>query len=773
MNQIIRIAKTELQLLFYSPIAWLILIVFTIQAGLVFNEIMAGVVGTKTMGYELNGVTLRMFTDPARGFFVQLLGYLYFYIPLLTMGMISRELSSGSIKLLYAAPIKDRQIIFGKFLSVVCYALILTGIVLGFVIYGAFSVENFDFRSTLPGLLGVFLLICAYGAVGLFMSSLTSYQVVAAMGTFAVFAVLNYVSQLGQDVSFVRDIMFWLSIRGRTTEFIGGIIGSEDVLYFLTVIALFLSLTILRFKAVRQKSSVSVSFGRYALTIACAVLIGYLSSRPMLMYYYDATRTKLRTLTVTSQEIVKKVKGDLTMTTYANALDEDRMLWMGMPRAELMDIDRFKEYLRFKPEMKMKYVRYYAKGNNEQSLNQRYPKLSDLERVGKVAQTYGVDSTIFRPADELGAVQELLAAENFRFTKVLTHENGKQAVLRVYDDPMLLPTEAEISVAFKRLVDTLPRVGFVEGHGERDCIRTGDRDYSRFAQERTFRYSLINQGFDFAQLTLDEAIPESIRMLVIADMRTAMPEGHLRHLQQYIDRGGNLLIAAEPGRQGSMGAVTALFGVKLMEGRIVKPSENYQADMIFARPSEAAGRLARQFAAMREQGQVVSMPAVVGLDYLGAAEKGYEAVPLLVADSTGVWNELETTDFVDEAVVLNPDANEMEIAGLPVAVALKRTLGNDREQKVVILGDADCISNGELNTRRKDIPAANYGVIVGSFSWMSDHAVPLHITRPPFTDNDIFIGKSGYQITKWVAVGLIPLLMAFGYLLVWVRRRGK
>lgn len=773
MKQIIRIAKTELQLLFYSPIAWLILIVFTIQASLVFSEALGGLVATKTMGYELNGVTLRLFSDQFRGFFVQLLGYIYFYIPLLTMGMISRELSSGSIKLLYASPIKDGQIIFGKFLSIVIYALIMTGIVFGFVVYGAFVIDNFDFNMTLPGLLGVFLLVCAYGSVGLFMSSLTSYQVVAAMGTFAVFAVLNYVSQLWQDVSFVRDIMFWLSIRGRTNEFIGGIIGSEDVIYFLTVIALFLSLTIYRFKAVRQKSSVSLSLGRYALTIVAAVLIGYFSSRPALKLYYDATRTKLRTLTETSQDIVKRAEGGLTLTTYANALDEDRLLWMGMPRAELMDIDRFKEYLRFKPEIKMRYVRYYAKGNNEQSLDQRYPKLNDLERVGKVAQTYGVDSTIFKPVDELGEVKEILAAENFRYSKVLSHENGKHAVLRVFDDPMLYPSEAEISVAFKRLVDTLPRVGFVEGHGERDCIRTGDRDYSRFAQERTFRYSLINQGFDFEQLRLDTPVPSHIKILVIADMRTAMPEQHLRHLADYVDRGGNLLIAAEPGRQESMGPVAALFGVQLMDGRLVKPSENYQADMIFSKPTVEAGALARQFGHMRNNDQVVSMPAVVGLDYSQASGKGFEAVPMLVADSSGVWNELETTNFVDDTVSINPAIGEVEVAGIPVAVGLKRQLEGAGEQRIVILGDADCISNGELNMRRKDIPAANYGVIVGSFYWMSDEEVPLHISRPPFTDNDIFIGKSGHQITKWVTVGLIPFLMLVGYLLVWVRRRAK
>ncbi|WP_257667317.1 Gldg family protein [Parapedobacter tibetensis] len=772
MRQITRIARTELQLLFYSPIAWLILIVFTIQASIVFTDALGNFVNSKELGFELNGVTLNLYTDPWRGFFSKLLGYLYFYTPLLTMGMMSRELSSGSINLLYASPISDAQIIFGKFLAIVCYALMMTGVVFAFDLYGVFVIENFDFLATLPGILGIFLLICGYGAVGLFMSSMTSYQVVAAMGTFAVFAVLNYVSQLWQDVDFVRDIMFWLSIGGRTNEFIGGIISSEDVIYFITVIGLFLSLSILRFKAVRQKIRFTVSLGRYLLAVGLAVLIGYVSSRPAMMYFYDATRTKLRTLTPASQEIVDQVKGGLTITTYANALDQDRLLWMGMPRAELEDMKRLKEYLRFKPEIKMKYVRYYAKGNNEESLNHRYPTLNDEQRMGKVARSYGVDSTVFMPANQLGAIQQTLAGENYRYTKVLERDSGQQTVLRVFDDPMLLPSEGEISVAFKRLVDTLPKVGFVEGHGERDCIKTGDRDYNRFAQEKTFRYSLINQGFDFQQLTLDKEVPNNINILVIADMKTAMPESQMEHLRKYIDRGGNLLIAAEPGRQESMGPVTALFGVHLMEGRLVKPSENYQADMIFAIPSKASGQLARHFSRVRERKQVVVMPAVAGIDFSGARELGYTAIPLLEADSSGVWNELETQDFVDDHVTINPAAGEVETAALPTAVALQRSIGG-KTQKIIVLGDADCISNGELNRSRKDIPAANHTVIVGSFYWMSDDEVPLDIARPPFTDNDIWIAKWGFKATKWIATGVIPLLAALGYLLVWFRRRAK
>lgn len=770
MKQALRIARTELQLLFYSPIAWLILIVFTVQASITFTGALEGFVISKELGFGSKGITLKLFTDPWQGFYARLLGYLYFYIPLLTMGMMSREISSGSIKLLYSSPISDAQIIIGKFMSVVAYALLMTGIVFTFTLYGAFVVDKFDFPATLTGLLGIFLLICAYGAVGLFMSSLTSYQVVAAVGTFAVFAVLSYTSGLWQDVPFVRDIMFWLSIGGRTNEFLGGIISSEDVIYFITVVALFLGLSIIRFRSMRQKTRRTVVLARYAMVIGGAVMIGYLSSRPVMMFYYDATRTKLRTLTKASQEIVAQAKGGLTITTYANALDEDRFLVFGLPMFELETMKMYKEYLRFKPEIKMNFVRYYAKGNNEKSLNQRYPNLNDLERVGKMARTFGVDSMMFVPVNQLGGMKETLAAENFRHVKVLQRDSGQQSVLRLYNDANPFPSEAEISAAIKRLVMTLPKVGFVEGHGERDCIKEGDRDYNQFANEKTFRYSLINQGFDFEQITLDQEIPAHVSILVISDARTAFPETHLQHLKQYIERGGNLLIAGEPKRQANMNPLMDMLGVRLMDGRLVKPSRDYQADLMVTHVTPEAQELADAFRKIKLYNLKVVMPSAACIDYKDAAAKGFTAKPLFVSDTTGVWNEMETMDFVDDSVVLNTSAGEAAMANAPTGIALSRKL-NGKEQKIIILGDADCMSNGELSHRRNNIFSGNSMMIVGAFNWLSDYTAPVDVSRPDFTDNDIHLTKSGFKVTKVAFTGVIPGIMLISYLVIWFRRR--
>ena len=662
MKTIYKMARTELQTLFYSPIAWLILVVFTFQASLVFSNGLAGCVRNQELGYGLYNVTMNVFAG-WRGMFTAMQQYLYLYIPLLTMGLMSRELSSGSIKLLYSSPVTNTQIILGKYLSMMIYNLVLMCIFAVYLIFAAITIKSADIPLILSGMLGLYLLVCAYAAIGLFMSSITSYQVVAAMGTLAVLAVLNLVGGLWQDIEFVRDITYWLAINGRAQEFVSGLICSEDVLYFVIVVALFLFLSIIRLQSRRQKTTWMTTVGKYGTVIVIAMLLGYLTSRPKLMCFYDTTATKQRTLTPNSQDIVAQMDGGLTITTFVNILEEN--YWIGLPRNVNKDQKRLKMYTRFKPEIKMKYVYYYDKAKNPE-LDKAYPNLSDRERMLKRAEIWNLDSNMFMRPEEVRKMVDLRPEGN-RFVRLLERDNGEKTFLRVFDDIKRFPFETEISAAFKRLVMELPLVGFVKGHGERDCIREGDRDYNRFAQDKPFRYSLINQGFDFTEVTLDKPIPEQVDIIVIADMRSPMTENERANLDAYIARGGNLLIAGEPRRQEFMNPLVEPFGVRFMPGRLVKKSEHFQPDFIVATPTKEAGEFSYIFDQMIRKEYVVTMPGTTGLECF--EDKGFSITPLFVSDTIGSWNELETTDFVDDTVRLNPAIGEVE-KSYPTIVAL-------------------------------------------------------------------------------------------------------
>ncbi len=205
MRSTLRILKTELKVFFYSPIAWLILLVFAVQVGASFCGLYSEALRYQEIGYPVYDATARVISG-MRGLFVQMLNNLYLYIPLLTMGLMSREYSTGSIKLLYSSPVSNTQIIVGKYLSTMVYGLILVFVMCLPTIFVGMYVESADIMMMAVAALGVYLTICAYSAIGLFLSTITQYQVVAVISTLIVLAVLNFIGNVGQEYDFVRDI---------------------------------------------------------------------------------------------------------------------------------------------------------------------------------------------------------------------------------------------------------------------------------------------------------------------------------------------------------------------------------------------------------------------------------------------------------------------------------------------------------------------------------------------------------------------------------------
>ncbi len=764
MRVIFKIAVTELQVLFFSPVAWLILIVFTFQSGMAFTGQMEHFLRHASMGYSVGNLTVNMLSNNTGAAFTTILNYLYLYIPLITMGLMSRELSSGSIKMLYSSPIRNSQIILGKYLSMMIYGLVLVAILGIFCVWMGLSIEHTDVPVMLSGVLGIYLLICAYAAIGLFMSSLTSYQVVAAICTLATLSVLNYMGNIGQGVPFIRDITYWLSMNGRATQFIRGLISSEDVFYFVIVVALFLCLCIVRMNANRQKTGWKSASLRYVAICLVAVLAGYVSSRPTLQSYCDVTRTEQNTLTPHSQDIIKRLDDGLTIHTFVNVLEENN--WIASPRSQHLDYQRFEQYIRFKPQIRMKYYYYYAKTANTSMKG--YEHLTERQQAVQMCLISRMDSTMLMTREEVNRIVDL-EPEDYRFIRMLERDNGERVFLRVYDDILKMPSEAEISAALKRLVMELPVVGFLQGHGERGFDTHSERSYSLFAMQGNFRQSLVNQGFDFTTVTLDAGVPDNIAILVVSDMRTPLSDAELERLQAYIDRGGNMVILGDIRRQEVMEPLVSILGVKFLPGQIVQPHDGIRPDVVFSSITPGAGNLSYMLQMMVDRRFMVAMPGSVGLAYDN--DRGFDVQPLMSTGDAGVWNEFETADFAEDSVVLNPAVGEVE-GSYVTGLAFSRPVG-DRQQKIVVLGDADCLSNGEIGKVWDGVHTANYNMAMGIFHWMSDGEVPIDIRRPTPPDNKIHISSKGLDISKWVLHGGLSALLIVLFLVLILPRRKK
>ena len=782
MKMILKIARKELQLLFYSPVAWFLLVVFAVQTGLLFAGKYEVFLKNREYG---DGVQFMASASVfIRGLWGMVSGYLYYYIPLLTMGLVSRELSSGSIKLLYSSPLTNAQIILGKFFSMVIYAGVMCLVLLLYVFVAWGTIQDFELPAILVGLLGLFLLTCTYAAVGIFVSSLTSYQFVAAVGTFIVLMLLSMVSGWWQEYDFVRDVTYWLSINGRASTFISGMICSEDLLYFPLVTALFLSLTIIRLVAVRQKVRFVVTLGRNLGVILIVCLLGYLSSRPKLMGYYDATSTKWNTLTEASQKVIAEMDGGVSITAYVNILD-GLYGYYSYPSFIMSNRELFKMYERFNPETKLKVVYYYDSitpedGKEVYKVFQALCKKNEGKSLRQIAmekcETWKIDSMKVKTPEEIREEIDLTGERTFVWQ--IVRENGKKTFLRTFrEDPISpFPKETEITAAFKRLTMKLPKVAFVNGYGMRTISDDSPRGYYSVAGNRDFRQSLLNQGFDAVEIKLDKPVPEDVDILTMADVRNPLTPEEEKNLADYVEKGGNVFILGEPKRREVMNPfLRRLFGLELMEGTLVQYRWDWlQPDVLYSLVSPEAKKLSFYY----EMAWYIMMPGTAGLQKV--EDKGFQVIPLLTSDTVAmelekkearpyiVWNEMESLDYRDEPLKYNPAANEVAGEYTPALILTREV--NGKEQRIVLTGDADCISNGEFAQQRSP---ANFVMDLGTYHYLSYNEMPIDARRPSTTDTQVFINRAGFNMINIGFVYVLPLLFFGAGLFLWIRRRGR
>lgn len=770
----IRVAKIELNSMFYSPVAWLIIFIFVCQIGLSFSEAFDKNLHFQDMGNGKEGVlwqlTVNIFTGMS-GILSPILNYLYLYIPLITMGLMSREYQSGSIKLLYSSPIRNSSIILGKFVSMAVYGVALLGILIFITIFCLIFIKDFDFPILLSSLLGFYLLILAYSAIGIFMSSLTHYQVVAALGTLALLAGLNFVGNIGQSIDFVRDITYWLSISDRSYPFIEGLISSEDVIYFFVVIIFFLSLAVFKLNTEKTVMSRSKKIIGYSSIILFAVVAGFITSRPQMKFYYDVTEDKHNTLSLESQRIVSEVKrqkGDVKIISYVNILAES--YFNGLPKERINDKRRFDKYNRFMPGIEMEYVLYYDETTDPSYTAQRFASSTLKETAQLVCKSDNFPFEKLLSPEEFRSQHRDLKSEGHKFIRVIRTKDGEECILRMYNDNSRHPEEPEITAAFSRFIDKAPMVGFYTNNEARAMDNYGDRGFYLFGHDKWFRNSLLNHGFDTKKIDLECDNLGGVNVLVISDLVAPLSDSAMVKIADYYAKGGNMFITGDYKRSENMNKLTEMLGVKFSDGVLVESSSYHNPTIIATYYTQAAADKYYTYTKLKRYGSAVSANAAVALDCSKAAERGFEVTSVLKS-KPDAWLEYETTDFIDGVFECNPGVGESK-GERDVLVTMERSVGG-KSQRIVVSGDSDIIANGELTSSHPGINAQNYSIINGSFRWLSDDVYPIDVRMTDMTDNEIFLPKGSRKYVKGLFVFAIPFfVLAFGVLTI-VRRQRK
>jgi ABC-2 type transport system permease protein len=246
---IFSIAAREIRSLFLSPLAWAILAVtLFILAYLFLSQIEAYILLQPRLA-ALQGapgvsdiVVAPLFADAAV--------VLLLITPLVTMRTLSEERRSRTLSLLLSAPVSMTEIILGKYLGVLAFFLILIGM-LTLMPLSLLAGTDLDLGKLAAGLLGLTLVVAAFAAIGLFMSSLTEQPTVAAVTTFGLLLLLWILDWAGNSGLDSSNLMAYLSMLRHYEPLLKGLFNSTDVAYYLLVTTLFLGFSIRRLDATR------------------------------------------------------------------------------------------------------------------------------------------------------------------------------------------------------------------------------------------------------------------------------------------------------------------------------------------------------------------------------------------------------------------------------------------------------------------------------------------------------------------------------------------
>ena len=311
----------------------------------------------------------------------------------------------------------------------------------------------------------------------------------------------------------------------------------------------------------------------------------------------------------------------------------------------------------------------------------------------------------------------------------------------------------------QNFTNTLTRLGhrgerwvvFLSGHGERSPDKQANFDLS------TWSGQLRKRGFNTRTLSLGEhpRMPENTTVLVIAGPRTRLLAGEVKEIQNYLNRGGNLLWLHDPGPLLGLEPLAENLGIEFHPGVIVDPASE-------GITGNAAAIVITKYGAhpvVRGFADNTVFPQAGGIS-LNAPE-GWQG-SVLMDTRPSSWSE---TGALNGPIQFDKG---QDIRGpLNLAVTLMRTLDNKREQRIVVIGDGDFLANTYLPN------GGNLELGMSLINWLSQDDAFVNIPVKTARDRSLDLSRGGQIAIVAVFLALLPITLISSGVWIWLRRRKR
>jgi ABC-2 type transport system permease protein len=208
-------------------------------------------------------------------------------------------------------------------------------------------------------------------------------------------------------------------------------------------------------------------------------------------------------------------------------------------------------------------------------------------------------------------------------------------------------------------------------------------------------------------------------------------------------------------------------GVQFMKGTIVEKSKDYAPDFALSEFTKDTYDILDKDSTFLAKNGLVSTNGATALSYRSGGQ--YIVKPVLVTDPRVSWLTNTASDTSAGHLQYRPEKGDQK-GSLPTAISLTREVHN-KEQRIVVLGDADLFSNAEIT---RDAPRTeNLAFSLQLFRWMTYGKYPVNTTRPATPDRQYLIGQNDTIIYKIAILGVIPGLLIILASVLLIRRQRR
>lgn len=643
-------------------------------------------------------------------------------IPILSMRILADERKQKTDQLILTAPISVGKIVVGKYFAMAAVFLIPVS---GICVFPLF-LQTFG-TVPLAESYAAILAFTLYGltcmAVGIFVSSLTESQVIAAVLSFAILF-LTYMMQgieslISQSGNFVTKILSAFDFQTRFSNMVNGILDLTSIVYFVSVIVLLLFLTTQSIQKRRYSVSVhNVSMGAYSsitivIGIALTVVVNLIAAKiPTKYTNIDITSNQLYTITDQTKEMLGTLEDDVTIYVISSEKDADTTLTQTL-----------KCYEEESSHIKVEYI--------DPLVN---PQFASSYTTSSIAQNSLIVETQKR--------YKVISYSDIYETEI-DYSTYSQNVTG-YDG------EGQLTSAISYCTnDDMPKVYMIAGHNE-------------YSLDNEFLTALEKENIEYETISLMEydAVPEDAACLIIHAPEKDFSEDDANKVIDYLNKGGKALITAEyvDAQMPNFERILSEFGLAIQKGYAVDNNPgNYYQSPIWLMPNIESSE---ETNGLTGNHTYVMAPYAQGI-----------AVPETEVDNMTYTKLLTTSDnSLVKTDVKNATSYELidgDIAG-PVCIGVKAEKAFEDNSAVLYVFSCAQLFTDDIDSA---VAGNNKTLFTNMMSTVASHEVSVSVPAKSYDLERLTVSASDVIFFEIIVVILIPLGLLIAGFVIWFTRR--